>query len=286
MSGHSKWATTKHKKAVVDAKRSKLFAKLIKNIEVAARTGGGDINGNPTLFDAVQKAKKSSVPNDNIDRAVKRGSGQEAGGADYQNITYEGYGPGGVAVLVECLTDNRNRAASDVRVAFTRNGGQLADPGSVAYLFSRKGIVMVPKAGGVTEDSVMEAVLDAGAEEVNDYGESFEALTEATDLVPVRTALQEAGIEDESADVVCNPATQIEVDVEGARKNLRCVDSLEDLDDVQEVYANFDASDDVMAQLEDDCPHRGGVRRARAGLPGCPTRGWDTATVRVMGVDP
>ena len=173
MSGHSKWATTKHKKAVIDAKRGKLFAKLIKNVEVAARTGGPDPAGNPTLYDAIQKAKKSSVPNDNIDRALKRGSGQEAGGAEYSTIMYEGYGPGGIAVLVECLTDNRNRAASDVRVAFTRNGGQMADPGSVSYLFSRKGIVIVPKADGVTEDSVMEAVLDAGAEEVNDYGESF-----------------------------------------------------------------------------------------------------------------
>ncbi|GAA2723843.1 YebC/PmpR family DNA-binding transcriptional regulator [Cellulomonas aerilata] len=252
MSGHSKWATTKHKKAVVDAKRSKLFAKLIKNIEVAARTGGGDLNGNPTLFDAVQKAKKSSVPNDNIDRALKRGSGQEAGGAEYATIMYEGYGAGGIAVLVECLTDNRNRAASDVRVAFTRNGGQMADPGSVSYLFSRKGVVVVPKADGVTEDSVMEAVLDAGAEEVNDYGDTFEILTEATDLVPVRTALQDAGIEYDSADVVFHPATQIEVDAEGARKILRLVDALEDLDDVQEVYANFDASDEVMAELEDD----------------------------------
>jgi YebC/PmpR family DNA-binding regulatory protein len=252
MSGHSKWATTKHKKAVVDAKRSKLFAKLIKNIEVAARTGGADLAGNPTLFDAVQKAKKSSVPNDNIDRALKRGSGQEAGGAEYSTIMYEGYGSGGVAVLVECLTDNRNRAASDVRVAFTRNGGQMADPGSVAYLFSRKGVVVVPKSHGVTEDSVMEAVLDAGAEEVNDYGDTFEILSEATDLVPVRTALQEAGIEYDSADVVFHPSTQIEVDAEGARKILRLVDALEDLDDVQEVYANFDASDEVMAELEDD----------------------------------
>jgi YebC/PmpR family DNA-binding regulatory protein len=252
MSGHSKWATTKHKKAVVDAKRSKLFAKLIKNIEVAARTGGADLAGNPTLFDAVQKAKKSSVPNDNIDRALKRGSGQEAGGAEYSTIMYEGYGSGGVAVLVECLTDNRNRAASDVRVAFTRNGGQMADPGSVSYLFSRKGVVVVPKSDGVTEDSVMEAVLDAGAEEVNDYGDTFEILSEATDLVPVRTALQDAGIEYDSADVVFHPSTQIEVDAEGARKILRLVDALEDLDDVQEVYANFDASDEVMAELEDD----------------------------------
>ena len=252
MSGHSKWATTKHKKAGIDAKRGKLFAKLIKNVEVAARTGGADLAGNPTLFDAVQKAKKSSVPNDNIDRALKRGSGQEAGGAEYSTIMYEGYGSGGVAVLVECLTDNRNRAASDVRVAFTRNGGQMADPGSVSYLFSRKGVVVVPKTDGVTEDSVMEAVLDAGAEEVNDYGDTFEILSEATDLVPVRTALQDAGIEYDSADVVFHPSTQIEVDAEGARKILRLVDALEDLDDVQEVYANFDASDEVMAELEDD----------------------------------
>src|SRR6478735_2902221 len=173
MSGHSKWATTKHKKAVVDAKRSKMFAKLIKNIEVAARMGGGDPAGNPTLYDAIQKAKKSSVPNDNIDRAVKRGSGAETGGAEYLNITYEGYGPNGVAVLVECLTDNKNRAAGDVRLAMTRNGGSLADPGSVSYLFHRKGIVIVPKAledGAATTEDVLGAVLEAGAEEVNDLG--------------------------------------------------------------------------------------------------------------------
>ena len=252
MSGHSKWATTKHKKAVVDARRGKLFAKLIKNIEVAARTGGGDPAGNPTLFDAIQKAKKTSVPNDNIDRAVKRGSGQEAGGADYQTIMYEGYGPGGIAVLVECLTDNRNRAASDVRVAFTRNGGQMADPGSVSYLFSRRGVVLVPKAGGLTEDDVLTAVLDAGAEEVNDLGEAFEVLSEASDVVAVRTALQEAGIDYDSAEAQFVPATQIEVDVEGARKILRLIDALEDSDDVQNVFANFDASDEVMAELEDE----------------------------------
>ena len=251
MSGHSKWATTKHKKAVIDAKRGKLFAKLVKNIEVAARTGGGDLAGNPTLFDAVQKAKKSSVPNENIDRAVKRGSCQEAGGADYQTITYEGYGPGGVAVLVECLTDNRNRAASDVRVAMTRNGGSMADPGSVSYLFSRKDVIVVPKEG-TDEDTVMEAVLEAGGEEVTDEGEAFEVLTEATDLVPVRTALQAAGIEYDSADVVFWPATQVEVDVDGARKILRLIDALEDSDDVQNVFTNFTASDDVMALLDDE----------------------------------
>ncbi len=204
MSGHSKWATTKHKKAVIDAKRGKLFAKLIKNIEVAARTGGSDPDGNPTLFDAIQKAKKSSVPNKNIDSAVKRGAGLEAGGADYQTIMYEGYGPNGVAVLIECLTDNRNRAASEVRVAMTRNGGSMADPGSVSYLFNRKGVVIVPK-GELSEDDVLGAVLDAGAEEVNDLGDTFEVLSEATDLVPVRKALQESGIDYDSADARLRP---------------------------------------------------------------------------------
>src|SRR5689334_14205383 len=200
MSGHSKWATTKHKKAVVDARRGKLFAKLIKNIEVAARTGGGDPDGNPTLYDATVKARKSSVPNDNIERAAKRGPGAEAGGAEYQTIMYEGYAPGGVAVLVECLTDNRNRAASEVRVAMTRNGGSMADPGSVSYLFARKGVVIVPKADGLSEDDVLVAVLEAGAEEVNDLGEAFEVVSEAGDLIPVRSALQGAGIDYESAE--------------------------------------------------------------------------------------
>ena len=252
MSGHSKWATTKHKKAVIDAKRGKLFARLIKNIEVAARTGGGDPAGNPTLFDAIQKAKKSSVPADNIDRAVKRGSGAEAGGADYQTIMYEGYAPGGVAVLVECLTDNRNRAASDVRVAFTRNGGSLADPGSVAYLFQRRGVIIVPKGDGLTEDDVLVAVLDAGAEEVNDLGESFEVMSEATDLVPVRSALQDAGLDYDSAEVQFVPTMQVEVDIDGARKVFRLIDALEDSDDVQNVYANVDASDEILAALDEE----------------------------------
>ena len=251
MAGHSKWATTKHKKAAIDAKRGKLFAKLIKNIEVAARTGGGDINGNPTLFDAVQKAKKNSVPNDNIDRAVKRGSGQEAGGVDYQTIMYEGYAPGGVAVLVECLTDNRNRAAADVRVAFSRNGGQFADPGSVSYIFSRKGVIIVSKEK-VTEDELWEVVLEAGAEEVTDLGENFEILTEATDLVAVRSAIQGANIEYDSAEVVFHPATSIEVDADGARKVFKLIDALEDSDDVQNVYTNFDISPEVLAILEED----------------------------------
>jgi YebC/PmpR family DNA-binding regulatory protein len=251
MSGHSKWATTKHKKAVIDAKRGKLFAKLIKNVEVAARLGGGDIDGNPTLYDAVQKARKTSVPLDNIERAIKRGSGAEAGGADWQTIMYEGYGPSGVAVLVECLTDNRNRAATEVRVAMTRNGGSMADPGSVSYLFHRKGVVIVPK-DGTSEDDVMTAVLDAGAEEVNDLGESFEVVSEATDLVPVRTALQDAGIDYESADVSFLPSVQIELDEDGARKVMRLIDALEDNDDVQNVFANFDVSDEVMAAIDAD----------------------------------
>src|SRR5438132_75039 len=223
MSGHSKWATTKHKKAVIDAKRGKLFAKLIKNIEVAARVGGGDPTGNPTLYDAIQKAKKSSVPNENIDRAVKRGSGAEAGGSDWQTIMYEGYGPNGVAMLIECLTDNRNRAATDVRVAMTRNGGSMADPGSVSYMFSRKGVVIVPKAT-LDEDDVLAAVLDAGAEEVNDIGDSFEVVSEPTDLVGVRTALQQAGIDYDSADSPFVPSVQVEVDEDGARKIMRLID--------------------------------------------------------------
>lgn len=249
MSGHSKWATTKHKKAVIDAKRGKLFAKLIKNIEVASRTGGADVEGNPTLFDAIQKAKKSSVPNKNIDSAVKRGSGLEAGGADYETIMYEGYGPNGVAVLIECLTDNRNRAASDVRVAMTRNGGSMADPGSVSYLFHRKGVVIVPK-GELGEDDVLGAVLDAGAEEVNDLGESFEVLSEATDLVEVRTALQQAGIDYDSADTNFVPTMQVELDEDGARKIFKLIDALEDSDDVQNVFANFDVSDEVMEKVD------------------------------------
>jgi len=246
VSGHSKWATTKHKKAAIDAKRGKLFAKLIKNIEVAARTGGGDPAGNPTLFDAIQKAKKSSVPNDNIDRAVKRGSGEDAGAVDYETIMYEGYGPGGVAVLIECLTDNRNRAATEVRVGLTRNGGTLADPGSVSYLFSRKGQVIVSKEGDVSEDALMEATLEAGAEEINDLGDVFEIISEATDFVAVRTALQEAGIDYDSAEATFLPSMKIEMDVEGAKKMLRLIDALEDSDDVQNVWANFDASDEVL----------------------------------------
>src|SRR5216683_2416033 len=208
MSGHSKWATTKHKKAVVDARRGKLFAKLIKNVEVAARTGGADLGGNPTLYDAVQKARKNSVP-----------------------------------------TDNRNRAAADVRAALTRNGGSMADPGSVSYMFHRKGVVIVPKAAGVTEDDVLGAVLDAGAEEDNDLGESFEVISEPGDLVAVRTALLQAGIEYESAEAAFLPTVEIELDEDQARRVFRLIEALEDSDDVQDVYANYSVSDDVMEKL-------------------------------------
>ncbi|AFU03725.1 YebC/PmpR family DNA-binding transcriptional regulator [Nocardia brasiliensis] len=250
MSGHSKWATTKHKKAGIDAKRGKLFAKLIKNIEVAARTGGSDPAGNPTLYDAIQKAKKSSVPNDNIERARKRGGGEEAGGADWQTIMYEGYGPNGVAVLIECLTDNRNRAAGEVRVAMTRNGGNMADPGSVSYLFHRKGVVTLEK-NGLSEDDVLMAVLDAGAEEVNDLGESFEIISEPSDLIPVRKALQAAEIDYDSAESGFQPSVSVAVDADGARKVFKLVDALEDSDDVQNVYTNVDISDEVLAELDD-----------------------------------
>jgi YebC/PmpR family DNA-binding regulatory protein len=252
MSGHSKWATTKHKKAVIDARRGKMFAKLIKNIEVAARMGGGDPAGNPTLYDAIQKAKKSSVPNDNIDRAVKRGSGAEAGGAEYQTIMYEGYGPNGVAFLIECLTDNKNRAAMEVRTAMTRNGGSMADPGSVSYLFNRKGVVLVPQEQDtrhVGEDDVLEATLDAGAEEVNDLGDSFEVISEATDLVAVRSALQAAGLDYDSAEASFVPTMNVQLDESAAPKVFRLVEALEDLDDVQNVFGNFDVSEQVMEAL-------------------------------------
>ena len=249
MSGHSKWATTKHKKAIIDSRRAKSFAKLIKAIEVAARTGGADIDGNPTLFDAIAKAKKNSMPADNIDRAVKRGAGLESGGADWQTIMYEGYGPGGVALMIECLTDSRNRAASEVRVAVTRNGGSMADPGSVSYLFNRKGVVIVSKDGKVTEDQILEAVLEAGCEEVNDLGESFEIVSEPSDLVAVRTALQSAGIDYESADTSFLPSLSVQLDAETATKVFELIDAIEELDDVQNVFGNFDVSDEVMASL-------------------------------------
>jgi len=252
MSGHSKWATTKHQKAIKDGRRAKSFAKLIKNIEVAAKMGGADMSGNPTLVDAVQKAKKTSVPNDNIDRAIKRGAGLSGESIDYQTIMYEGYAQGGVALLIECLTDNKNRAAAEVRTAMSRNGGAMADPGSVAYNFSRKGVIAVSKTDGLSEDDVLLAVLDAGAEEVNDRGEGFEIVTEPHDLVAARVALQDAGIDYDSADAEFVPGVSVPVDAETARKIFKLIDALEDLDDVQNIFANYDASPEVLAELEDD----------------------------------
>ena len=252
MSGHSKWATTKHKKAIIDARRAKSFAKLIKNIEVAAKLGGADMSGNPTLVDAVQKAKKTSVPNDNIDRAIKRGAGLTGDSIEYLTIMYEGYGPNGVALLIECLTDNKNRAAAEVRTAMTRNGGNMADPGSVAYNFSRKGVIRVSAQSGVDEDSILAAVLEAGAEDVETLGDSFEITSEPQDLVTVREALQAAGIDYDSADAEFVPNLEVEVDAETARKVFKLIDGLEDLDDVQNVYSNFDLSPAVLAELEQE----------------------------------
>jgi YebC/PmpR family DNA-binding regulatory protein len=252
MSGHSKWATTKHQKAVVDARRAKSFAKLIKNIEVAARLGGGDLDGNPTLYDAVQKARKTSVPKDNIERAIKRGSGAESGGVAYETLMYEAYGPAGIAMLIECLTDNRNRSASEVRVAVTRNGGTMADAGSTARVFSRKGVVVIPKQQDgreISEDDVLEATLDADPEEVNDLGESFEVVSDPANTVALRTAVQAAGLDYDSAEVSFVPEFTQEVDAATAEKLMRIIDALEDSDDVQNVYANFDAPDEVLAAI-------------------------------------
>jgi YebC/PmpR family DNA-binding regulatory protein len=252
MSGHSKWATTKHQKAIKDQRRAKSFAKLIKNIEVAAKLGGADLSGNPTLVDAIQKAKKTSVPNSNIDNAVKRGSGQLGEAVDYQTIMYEGYGPNGVAILIECLTDNKNRAAAEVRTLMSRNGGTMADPGSVAYNFNRKGVISITKVDSVTEDDILEAVLDAGAEEVKDQGGGFEVITEPSSLVAARTALQSAGIDYDSAEAEFVPNLTIEVDLETARKVFRLIDALEDNEDVQNIFANFEIPADVQAQLDED----------------------------------
>ena len=251
MSGHSKWATTKHKKAVIDARRAKSFAKLIKNIEVAAKIGGADPAGNPTLADAIQKAKKTSVPNDNIDRAVKRGAGLTGDSVDYQTIMYEGYGPGGVALLVECLTDNRNRAAAEVRTIMSRNGGTMADPGSVAYNFSRKGVIAITKTDGLTEDDVLLAVLDAGAEEVIDRGEGFEVFTDPSELVAVRMAVQAAGIDYDQAEAEFVATVSVSPDLDTAQKVFRLVDALEDCDDVQNVFTNVDLTPDVEAALSE-----------------------------------
>ncbi len=245
MAGHSKWANIKHRKGRQDAKRGKLFAKLIRAIEAAARNGGSDISANPTLATAVQKAKDNSVPKDNIDRAVARGAG-ELDGVAYEEIWYEGYATGGVAVYVHVLTDNRNRSSSDVRSAFSKNGGSLGEPGSVGYLFDQKGLII---ATG-DEDTIMMAALEGGAEDISPSGEGFEIITEAGDLIGVRTALEDADVVVDQAEITQLPAVSVDLDAPGAAKVLRLIDALEDLDDVQDVYANFDVSEDVLAELE------------------------------------
>jgi len=250
MSGHSKWATTKHKKAAIDGKRAKLFAKLIKNIEVATRLGGPDLAGNPTLYDAVQKGRKSSLPNDNIERAIKRASGIGADAIEYSTIMYEGYGPNGVALLIECLTDNKNRAAAEVRLAVTRNNGTMADPGSVSYQFSRKGVIVVSKNQSVTEDAILEATIEVGVEDIEEREEQFVLTTDPSEMVRVRESLQEAGFDYESADVEFVSSMPVMVDADTARKVIDLIDALEDLDDVQSVYSNFDMSVETAAQLE------------------------------------
>ncbi|WOP17980.1 YebC/PmpR family DNA-binding transcriptional regulator [Raineyella sp. LH-20] len=255
MSGHSKWATTKHKKAVIDAKRGKLFAKLIKNIEVAARVGGGDPAGNPTLYDAIQKAKKTSVPNDNIDRAVKRGSGEGSDAVNYETIMYEAYGPAGIALLIECLTDNRNRAASDVRVAITRNGGTVADPGSTSRMFQRKGVVSVAKKQDgkeISEDDLLEATLEADPEDVQDGGESFRVISDPNAVVDVRKAVQAAGYDYDSAEVEFVPDFTQQVNLETFEKVEKLVDAIDDLDDVQNVYGNYEPDAEALASLSED----------------------------------
>ena len=250
MSGHSKWATTKHKKAVIDARRAKSFAKLIKNIEVAAKIGGADPAGNPTLADAIQKAKKSSVPNDNIDRAVKRGAGLTGDSVDYQTIIYEGYGAGGVALLIECLTDNKNRAAAEVRTIMSRNGGTMVDPGSVAYNFHRKGVIAITKTDSLSEDDVLAAVLDAGAEEVIDRGAGFEVITDPSQLVTNREAIQAAGIDYDQAEAEFVATVTVAPDLDGAKKVLSLIDALEDCDDVQNVFTNMDIAPEVQEALD------------------------------------
>ena len=244
MSGHSKWATIKHKKGAADAKRGKLFAKLIKQVEVAARQGGGDPDANPTLRTMFQKARDNSVPLDTIERAVKRGTG-ELEGVNYETITYEGYAPGGIALLIECLTDNRNRTSGDVRSTLSKNGGSLAEPGAVSWQFERKGVILVPSS--VEEDEVMLAALDAGAEDIVDEGEMWRVTTLPPDLPQVREALDEAGIAVESADLAMLPTSTVEVtDVAQVKGLMKLMDLLDDLDDVQDVHGNMDVSDELM----------------------------------------
>jgi YebC/PmpR family DNA-binding regulatory protein len=248
MSGHSKWATIKHKKGAADKARGKLFAKLIRQVEVAAREGGGDLDANATLRTMYQKARDASVPLDTIERAIKRGTG-DLEGIIYEQVTYEGYAPHGVAVLVEVLTDNRNRTGSDIRSLFSRSGGNLAEPGAVSWQFERKGVVILPNA--VEEDALMEATLEAGADDLVDEGDTWRVTSGPSELPAVRAALEEAGIAFDSADVTMVPSTTIALDTADAAKAvLRLIDALDDLDDVQDVYANFDVPDEILAAIE------------------------------------
>ena len=247
MSGHSKWATIKHKKGAADQKRAKLFAKLIKQVEVAARAGGGDMDANASLRTMFQKARDSSVPLDTIERAIKRGTG-ELEGVNYESITYEGYAPHGVALYVETLSDNRNRTGSEVRSLLTKNGGSLAEPGSVAWQFERKGVIMLP--GTTDEDEIMMVALDAGAEDLVDDGGLWRLTCEPTDLPEVRLALEEASVAFDSADVTMLPTSTVGIESEAeARSVLRVIDLLDDLDDVQDVYANFSIPDEIFDAL-------------------------------------
>ena len=250
MSGHSKWATIKHKKGAADKARGKLWAKLVRNIEVAAREGGGDAGSNATLRTMITKAKAEQVPSDKIETAIKRGTGELKADANNEDIMYEGYAPAGVAVLVAVSTDNRNRSGGEVRSAFSKNGGNIAEPGAVAWQFARKGIVVVPKAGGkVTEDDLMMAALDAGAEDIIDNGDTFELRCGPTDVGAVCQALTEASITFDSVDRPMVPNALIDLDEADARKVLKLIEALEDLDDVEDVFANFDISADVAAAL-------------------------------------
>lgn len=245
MSGHSKWSTIKRKKGAADAKRGKLFGRLIRGIEAAAKTGGADPEANPTLADAIQKAKDHSMPKDNIERALKRAAGEDDG-VQYETVYYEGYAAGGVALYVECLTDNRNRAASDVRAAFNKHGGSLAEPGAVNYLFSRTGVIFVP-ADDTSEDDLLLAGLEAGITDVRLDSDTYTVTTEPSDLRAVRAALTDAGIPVASSETTMLPSVSVPVSDESSAKNvLKLLDALDDCDDVQNVYSNFDIPDRVL----------------------------------------
>jgi YebC/PmpR family DNA-binding regulatory protein len=249
MSGHSKWATIRRKKAANDARRSNRFAKLLRAVEVAAREGGGDIAANMTLASAVEKARAFSVPTDNIERAIARGSGADAGGARYEEVVYEGYAPGGIALVVEALTDNRNRTAQDVRHAFTRHHGNLGETGTTTWMFQRKGVIVVEKAVAPDEEQVLEVALEGGAEDLRDAESSWEIVTAPQDFKAVQDALERAGVPVFSAEISLLPTTSIPVHGSEARQVLQLIEALEDLDDVQNVYANFDIPEEVMASL-------------------------------------